>query len=79
VTDIDITAAEALSALDDDLQEAGIELGFAEMKDPVKDRLKNYGLFAKLGAHLFFPTLGQAVDASLQAHPVAWTDWEEAP
>ena len=38
VTDIDITAAEALSALDDDLEKAGIELCFAEMKDPVKDR-----------------------------------------
>ena len=38
VTDIDITAAEALSALDDDLAKFGIELCFAEMKDPVKDR-----------------------------------------
>jgi MFS superfamily sulfate permease-like transporter len=70
VTDIDVTAAEALSALDDDLQKAGIELAFAEMKDPVKDRLKHYGLFTKLGTHLFFPTLGQAVDAYLDAHPV---------
>jgi len=78
VTDIDITAAEALSALDDDLQQAGIELGFAEMKDPVKDRLKRYGLFTKLGADLFFPTLGQAVDRYLEAHPVEWSDWEES-
>jgi MFS superfamily sulfate permease-like transporter len=78
VTDIDVTAAEALSALDDDLHEAGIELAFAEMKDPVKDRLKHYGLFTKLGTELFFPTLGQAVDAYLEAHPVDWADWEEA-
>jgi high affinity sulfate transporter 1 len=78
VTDIDVTAAEALSALDDDLQRAGIELGFAEMKDPVKDRLKQYGLFTKLGIELFFPTLGQAVDAYLEAHPVEWLDWEES-
>lgn len=63
VTDIDITAAEALSALDDDLQNAGIELCFAEMKDPVKDELKKYELFTKLGANLFFPTIEQAVDS----------------
>jgi high affinity sulfate transporter 1 len=78
VTDIDVTAAEALSALDDDLQKAGIELGFAEMKDPVKDRLKHYGLFTKLGTDLFFPTLGQAVDRYLEMHPVEGSDWEEA-
>ena len=78
VTDIDTTAADALSALDDDLQKAGIELCFAEMKDPVKDRLKRYGLFAKLGSHLFFPTLGQAVDAYLEAHQVEWEDWEDS-
>ena len=78
VTDIDTTAADALSALDDDLQKAGIELCFAEMKDPVKDRLKRYGLFTKLGSHLFFPTLGQAVDAYVETHEVDWTDWDES-
>ena len=78
VTDIDVTAAEALSALDDDLQNAGIELCFAEMKDPVKDRLKQYGLFTKLGADLFFPTLGRAVDRYLETNRVDWSDWEEA-
>ena len=78
VTDIDVTAAEALSALDDDLQNAGIELCFAEMKDPVKDRLKQYGLFTKLGTDLFFPTLGRAVDRYLETHQVDWSDWEEA-
>jgi anti-anti-sigma regulatory factor len=78
VTDIDVTAAEALSALDDDLQNAGIELCFAGMKDPVKDRLKQYGLFSKLGSELFFPTVGQAVSRYLETYPVNWLDWEEA-
>jgi high affinity sulfate transporter 1 len=78
VTDIDVTAAEALSALDDDLAKVGIELCFAEMKDPVKDRLKHYGLFTKLGAELFFPTLGQAVDRYIATHQVTWVDWEES-
>jgi MFS superfamily sulfate permease-like transporter len=77
VTDIDVTAADALSDLDDELQRVGIELCFAEMKGPVKDRLKRYGLFTKLGDDLFFRTVGQAVDAYLQAHPVEWRDWED--
>jgi MFS superfamily sulfate permease-like transporter len=77
VTDIDVTAADVLSELDDELQRAGIELCFAEMKGPAKDRLKRYGLFTKLGDELFFRTLGQAVDAYLRAHPVDWRDWED--
>jgi high affinity sulfate transporter 1 len=77
VTDIDITAADMLSELDDELQRAGIELCFAEMKGPAKDRLKQYGLFTKLGDDLFFRTIGQAVDGYLQAHPVEWRDWED--
>ncbi len=78
VTDIDITAAEVLASLDDDLKRAEVELCFAEMKDPVKDRLKRYGLFTKIGAEGFFPTIGRAVDAYLETHDVAWADWEDA-
>jgi high affinity sulfate transporter 1 len=77
VTDVDITAADALAELDEKLHQAGIELCFAEMKDPVKDHLKKYGLFAKLGTENFFPTIGQAVDRYLEAHPVEWHDWDE--
>jgi high affinity sulfate transporter 1 len=63
VTDVDITAADSLAELDEALHGAGIELCFAEMKGPVKDRLKKYGLFTKLGTGNFFPTVEQAVDA----------------
>jgi hypothetical protein len=76
VTDIDVTAAEMLTTLDDDLAKAGIELCFAEMKDPVKDRLKQYGLFTKLGNDNFFPTLGRAVDRYVETYQVEWVDWE---
>ena len=79
VTDVDITAAEALAALDDDLTQAGIQLCFAEMKDPVKDRLKRYDLYAKIGDEHFFPTLGRAVDAYQEEHrEIDWSDWEDA-
>ena len=77
VTDIDITAADALAQLDEDLHQAGIELCFAEMKGPVKDHLKRYGLFTQLGKDNFFPTIGQAVDRYLEVHQIAWKDWDE--
>jgi len=77
VTDIDITAADVLAELNEELQNAGIELCFAQMKGPVKDHLKRYGLFGKLGIENFFPTIGQAVDLYLLKHPIVWHDWEE--
>ncbi|HXY31145.1 MAG TPA: sulfate permease [Gemmatimonadaceae bacterium] len=77
VTSVDVTAADAVAELDDTLQQAGIELCFAEMKDPVQDKLKRFGLFARLGAGTFFPTVGEAVSAYRESHPVEWVDWEE--
>jgi high affinity sulfate transporter 1 len=63
VTSVDVTAADMVSELDDALQAAGIELCFAEMKDPVKDKLKRFGLFARLGEQTFFATVDEAVNA----------------
>lgn len=77
VTDVDITAADMLAELDGELQQAGIELCFAQMKGPVKDRLKTYGLFTALGVENFFPTMGQAVAHYLSSHGVVWHDWDE--
>jgi high affinity sulfate transporter 1 len=76
VTSVDVTAADMLAELDETLHAAGIELCFAEMKDPVKDKLKRFGLFARLGEETFFPTLGTAVSAYLASHDVEWLDWE---
>src|SRR6478672_2031715 len=77
VTSVDVTAADALSELDDTLHAAGIEFCFAEMKDPVKDKLKRFGLFTRFGEQTFFATLGEAVNAYLATHPVDWVDWED--
>jgi high affinity sulfate transporter 1 len=77
VTSVDVTAADALAELDDALRAAGVELCFAEMKDPVKDKLKRFGLFTRFGERTFFPTVGGAVGAYLAAHPVEWVDWED--
>jgi MFS superfamily sulfate permease-like transporter len=77
VTSVDITSADMLAELDETLRAAGIELCFAEMKDPVKDKLKRFGLFARLGEETFFPTLGAAVSDYLKTHAVEWDDWED--
>jgi len=77
VTSIDVTSADVLRELGDELRQAGIRLCFAEMKDPVKDKLKRFGLYEHLGAWTFFATLGEAVNAYLESHQVDWVDWEE--
>ena len=72
VTSVDVTSADMLAELDDTLHAAGIELCFAEMKDPVKDKLKRFGLFARLGETAFFPTIGTAVDSYVAMYSVDW-------
>jgi MFS superfamily sulfate permease-like transporter len=77
VTSVDVTAADVVCELDDTLHVAGIELFFAEMKDPVKDKLKRFGLFTRFGEQSFFATVGEAVSAYGATHPVEWVDWED--
>ena len=77
ITDVDTTAAEALEELDIELAARGAELAFAELKDPVKDRLQQYGIEKRIGREFFFPTVGVAVKTFLSSHPVEWVDWEE--
>jgi MFS superfamily sulfate permease-like transporter len=72
VTSIDITSADMLAELEHTLTESGVELRFAEMKDPVKDKLKRFELFDRFGAADFYPTIGTAVDAYLEEHSVDW-------
>ena len=63
VTSVDVTAADALVELHDNLENASIQLCFAEMKDPVKDKLKRFGLFARFGEKNFFATIDEVVNA----------------
>ena len=72
VTSIDVTSADMLGELEHTLTESGIELRFAEMKDPVKDKLRRFELFDRFGATNFYPTIGSAVDAYLEEHAVDW-------
>jgi len=79
VTGIDITAADMLDNLEKELRAAGIQLCFAEMKGPVKDKLKRFGLFDRFGDHFFFRTIGVTVAEYVAAENIDWVDWEDRP
>ena len=63
VTSVDVTAGDPSCAeLNDRLRSTGIKLYFAELKDPVKDKLRRFELFERFGEQAFFPTIEAAVD-----------------
>ena len=77
ITDVDTTAADMLIELARELAEGGVELGFAEMKGPAKDKLGAYGLLSLIGEGRFYSTVGAAVHAYVEEHGVEWLDWED--
>ncbi len=63
ITDIDSTGAEVLVEVLDNLDGRGVTFAFAGLKDPVQDRLRNYGLHERIGDANFFPNTISAVEA----------------
>jgi high affinity sulfate transporter 1 len=63
ITDVDVTAAEILEQLDNELNAAGIHMAFAEMRQRLQELTLRYGLFETLDRDHFYPTL----DAALRA------------
>jgi len=72
VTGVDVTSADMLRDLAAALRQRGIELHFAEIKDPVKDKLRRFELLEPLGGGVFHPTVGAAVDAHLRDYGLDW-------
>ena len=66
VTSVDVTSADMLRELSRILGEHGIALHFAEMKDPVRDKLIRFELIDVIGERRFHPTVGSAVDDYLK-------------
>ena len=62
MTSVDVTAADAIRELNETLRHTGTRLCFAELKDPVKDKLKRFGLFDQIGEQSLFATIHAAVD-----------------
>jgi MFS superfamily sulfate permease-like transporter len=63
ITDVDTTAAAVLVDLDEELNAHDIHLVFAELKDPVKDKMVHFGLLETIDRGHFYPTLEAAVEA----------------
>ena len=63
VTDVDTTASDVLTELDEALNAQGISLVFAELKDPVRRKIERYGLTRTIDPRHFFPTIAAAVAA----------------
>ena len=76
ITDVDTTAADMLEDLDEALNAKGISLVFADMKDPVREKIERYGLTRTIDPAHFFPTVGAAV-AAFQDQSGA--DWSPTP
>ncbi len=72
ITDVDTTAADMLVALDAELSGRGISLRFAELKDPVRNKIERYGLSDELDPSHFYPTVKAAVRAFQAETGAAW-------
>jgi MFS superfamily sulfate permease-like transporter len=72
ITDVDTTAADMLADLDEALNERGISLVFAEMKDPVREKIERYELTRTIDPNHFFPTLEAAIEAFRRDTGVHW-------
>jgi high affinity sulfate transporter 1 len=72
ITDVDTTAADMLEDLDEGLNAKGISLVFAEMKDPVRQKIERYELTRTIDPAHFFPTVGAAVAAFREQFGADW-------
>jgi MFS superfamily sulfate permease-like transporter len=63
VTDVDVTAAQMLEDLDDELERAGVHLAFAGMRMRLQELIVRYGLFDGRSGERFYPTLEAALGA----------------
>jgi high affinity sulfate transporter 1 len=63
VTDVDVTAAEMLEQLDNELNAAGVHMAFAELRSRLQQLTLRYGLMTTLDRDHFYPTLETAIEA----------------
>jgi high affinity sulfate transporter 1 len=75
MTDVDTTAAGMLTELDEWLNARGVTLAFAELKDPVRQKIDRYNLTRTIDPEHFYPTVDDAVAQYQAQFGGAW----EAP
>ena len=72
ITDVDTTASDMLQELDVWLNERNISLVFAEMKDPVREKIERYELTRTINPAHFFRTLDEAVAEYARQTGATW-------
>ena len=72
ITDVDTTASDMLQELDVWLNERNISLVFAEMKDPVREKIERYELTRTIDPAHFFRTLDEAVAEYARQTGATW-------
>ena len=77
ITDVDTTAADMLVELDSWLNARDVSLAFAEVKDPVREKIQRYELERTIDPAHFYPTLDEAVAAYLHETGETWRDPKE--
>jgi high affinity sulfate transporter 1 len=63
IVEIDLTAADALGELHDELQRRGIVFALARVKQDLRDQLERIGMVTHIGQDRLFATLPVALDA----------------
>ena len=63
ITDIDVTAAEALRALEQELHKQGIAMKFAHANRPLREILQRIGFTGELGQESFFHAVHECAEA----------------
>jgi high affinity sulfate transporter 1 len=79
ITDVDTTASDMLQELDVWLNERGVSLVFAEMKDPVREKIERYDLTRTVDSAHFFRTLDEAVAEYARQTGATWQSPGVAP
>ncbi|HEY5787767.1 MAG TPA: sulfate permease [Microlunatus sp.] len=72
VTDVDTTAADMLEDLDEWLNARDVSLVFAELKDPVREKIERYELTRTIDPAHFFPTVDAAVAEYIRQTGARW-------
>lgn len=66
--EVDLTAADALGELQDELARRGIVLALARVKQDLREQLERIGLITHIGPELIFATLPVALEAFERRH-----------
>jgi MFS superfamily sulfate permease-like transporter len=80
IVDIDLTAADALGELHDELDRRGVVLALARVKQELRDQLEKIGLITHIGPEWLFATLPVAEEAfARRKEETPRVIWEGAP